>query len=54
VYLKRSSYEQWNWGDTSPVAGLRINATDEAWFGDGPRLIPILVLSSHFLGFCPS
>ncbi len=54
VDSNRSSYEQWNCGETKPVWRLRISATDEACFGDGPKLIPILVLSIHFHAFLPS
>jgi len=43
-----------NCGDTRPVFRFRISATEEACLGDGPKLMPILVLSIHFLAFFPS
>ncbi len=54
VNSNRSSWEQWNFGETKPVRRLKISATDEACLGDGPRLMPILVLSITFLAFFPS
>jgi len=53
VVSNKSLYEQWNCGDTNPVCRLKINDTECACLDEYPKLIPILVLSCHFLAFLP-
>ena len=49
---KKSSYRQWNCGETRPVSRLRTRLTLRACCGEGPRFIPSLDLGDH-LGILP-
>jgi len=40
-----------NWGDTWPVCSDRIICTERAWFGNGPKYMPILLLFINLFGF---
>ena len=51
---KKSSYQQWNCGETRPVSRLRTRLELHAFCGKGPRFIPSLDLGDHLWILSPA